>query len=123
MNIAKRMKVFGPAFFKKLAVGKAEPYGLKAMPCVAKKETRDKAARARRAIGRRPGPLAASYPIKHKKPPGCCPGAFCRARYGLYTTPSSAVHSRVPCLSRFAIMSSREISRLPGPCTVEPLYQ
>src|SRR5699024_2279617 len=28
MNIAKRMKVFGPAFFKKLAVGKAEPYGL-----------------------------------------------------------------------------------------------
>ena len=28
MNIAKRVKVFGPAFFKKLAVGKAEPYGL-----------------------------------------------------------------------------------------------
>ena len=39
MNIAKRVKVFGPAFFKKLAVGKAEPYGLDLAGAAGKKKS------------------------------------------------------------------------------------
>ena len=74
---AKRRKVLCPAFCeRKLAVGKAEPYGLKSNAMRCKKETRDKAARARRAIGRRPGPVRSKLPHQTQEAPRLLPRGF-----------------------------------------------